>query len=270
MVIPRQNPLLVLRRKVPPSTIKTPLPTGGCLIFAIMAQKKLQRFAAIKTFENVLEYPEGMAGQWHGHFKNDHPVTLELACGKGEYAVGLGQLFPDQNFIGVDVKGNRIWVGADYSLKHRLGNVAFLRTQIHQIDRYFAPGEVDEIWITFPDPQVRISAAKRRLTHPRYLELYRKILKTDGRIHLKTDSPDLYNFTKTVIGLCGLQLLDDRDDLYHSPGVTPSLQIKTHYEGLDIAGSQRIFYLCFSLPGELPDRTADLEKLLKNSPYAQQ
>ena len=235
-----------------------------------MAQKKLQRFAAIKAFENVLEYPEGISGQWHHHFKNQHLLTLELACGKGEYAVGLGQLFPNRNFIGVDVKGNRIWVGAASALKNNLRNVAFLRTQIHQIDQYFSPGEVEEIWITFPDPQLRISKAKRRLTHPRYLELYQKILKKDGKIHLKTDSPDLYHFTKTVIGLYDLHLHDDRDDLYSDPIVTPALQIKTHYEGLDIASSQKIFYLCFSLADELPDRTEALDNLLKNSPNEKQ
>ena len=141
-----------------------------------MAQKKLQRFGEIKTFHNVLEYPENIAGKWNEHFKNNNSIVLELACGKGEYATGLAQLYPQKNFIGVDIKGNRIWVGAKYALDNKLKNVAFLRTQIHKIDTYFTKDEVAEIWITFPDPQLRISKAKKRLTHPRYIRLYKKIL----------------------------------------------------------------------------------------------
>ena len=154
----------------------------------------------------MFEYPENMAGNWSGFFKNTHPVILELACGKGEYATGLAQLHPQKNFIGVDIKGNRIWAGAKFSLDHHLTNVAFLRTQIHKIDTYFATNEVQEIWITFPDPQPRISKAKKRLVHPRFLRLYKKILRPGGKIHLKTDSPGLYNFTKTVIDLYKLDI----------------------------------------------------------------
>ena len=164
-----------------------------------MAQKKLQRFAAIKTFPNVLEYPENIAGKWNEYFKNDYRITLELACGKGEYAIGLGKLYPQKNFIGIDIKGNRIWAGAKYALDNKLNNVVFLRTQIHKIDTYFIKNEVEEIWITFPDPQLRISKANKRLTHPRYLRLYKNILKPNGNIHLKTDSPALFNFTSKVI-----------------------------------------------------------------------
>ncbi len=229
-----------------------------------MAQKKLQRFADIKTFPNVLEYPENIAGKWNAYFKNDYQITLELACGKGEYAIGLGKLYPQKNFIGVDIKGNRIWVGAKYALDHSLNNVVFLRTQIHKINTYFIKNEVDEIWITFPDPQLRISKANKRLTHPRYLRLYKNILKPNGNIHLKTDSPDLYNFTKTVIELYKLTVNLDIDDVYKQAQVSSELDIKTHYENLDIAKSKKIFYLCFSLPEILIDADDELDDILKN------
>ena len=231
----------------------------------MMAQKKLQRFSEIKTFSNVLEYPENMAGKWDIYFKNEFPISLELACGKGEYAVGLGQVYPQKNFIGVDIKGNRIWVGAKYALDNKLTNVAFLRTQIHKIDTYFTTNEVEEIWITFPDPHLRISKANKRLTHPRYLRLYKNILKADGKIHLKTDSPDLYNFTKTVIELYNLTVNLDIDDVYNQEEISPELNIKTYYESLDIAESKRVFYLCFSLPEKIIDKDNELDNILKNT-----
>lgn len=221
-----------------------------------MGQKKLIRFAEIAGFPNVLQYPQGMAGQWQHFFHNDHPLTLELACGKGEYALGLGRLYPGRNFIGIDLKGNRIWVGAKKALAENLANVAFVRSQIDKVTDYFAPAEVQEIWITFPDPQLRSSRARKRLTHPQFLRRYQQILAAGGYIHLKTDSPDLYRFTKKVIELYGLTLHEDYDDLYAVNPQHPEWQIKTHYEGLDIAGSQRIHYLCFSLPGNL-DRDKD-------------
>ncbi|MET0393050.1 MAG: tRNA (guanosine(46)-N7)-methyltransferase TrmB [Chitinophagaceae bacterium] len=224
-----------------------------------MGQKKLVRFAELETFPNVLQFPENMAGQWNHFFKNNHPITLELACGKGEYAVGLGQLHPQQNFIGIDLKGNRIWVGAKKALQQELRNVAFLRTQIDQIAGYFAPGEVKAIWITFPDPQLRLSKAKKRLTHPKFLRLYQQFLVPGGRIHLKTDSPDLYAFTKLVIGLYGCALHTDLDDVFAGKEVPAELHIKTHYEGLDIAGSNRIHYLSFSLPDQLAGKEKDDE-----------
>ena len=228
-----------------------------------MAQKKLQRFSEIKTFTNVLEYPENMAGSWNRYFSNEFPITLELACGKGEYAVGLAILYSQRNFIGVDVKGNRIWVGAKYALDNRLTNAAFLRTQIHKIDTYFNKNEIDEIWITFPDPQLRISKTNKRLTHPRYIRLYKNILKAGGKIHLKTDSPDLYNFTKTVIELYNLTINLDIDDVYNQGQISPELNIKTYYESLDIAKSKRIFYLNFSLPEIIVDKDDELDNILK-------
>jgi tRNA (guanine-N7-)-methyltransferase len=216
-----------------------------------MAQKKLIRFAEIETFANVLQYPAHIKGSWAAFFKNNNPVTLELACGKGEYAVGLGRMYPHRNFIGVDVKGNRIWKGAKTALQDGLYNVAFLRTQMDKVTAYFEKDEVQEIWITFPDPQLRLSKIKKRLTHPKFLRLYRQFLQQQGVIHLKTDSPNLYNFTKAVIELYGLELLSDMDDINALPVLAPELQIKTHYESLDIAGSNKVHYLRFRLSDNL-------------------
>ncbi len=230
-----------------------------------MGQKKLQRFSEIKGFPNVLEYPENMKGKWNGFFKNTHPIILELACGKGEYAVGLAQLHPEKNFIGVDIKGNRLWVGAKFALKNGLKNVAFLRTQIDKIGQYFLKDEVDEIWITFPDPQLRFSKAKKRLTHPKFLRLYQQILKADAKIHLKTDSPDLYFFTKKVIELYNLTLISDINNVYAEEYLTPELAIQTHYEKLDIANSNAVFYLCFTLPKNLFEDDEKLAAFLKEN-----
>ncbi len=213
-----------------------------------MAQKKLLRFEAINAFPNVLQYPSGMQGRWHSFFGNDHPLVLELACGRGEYTVGLSVMHPHQNFIGVDLKGNRIYTGARKCLEQQIPNAAFLRTHIDKIHHYFSPGEVQEIWITFPDPQLRKSRAKKRLTHPAYLRLYQQVLVPGGKIHLKTDSPDLYDFTLLVASLYGLQVHRQSDDIYGDGDPEPELAIRTYYEGLDIAGSRRIHYLCFSLP----------------------
>ena len=227
-----------------------------------MGQKKLIRFEAIKHFTNVLEYPQEMQGKWNTFFKNESPITLELACGKGEYAVGLGKMYTDRNFIGIDIKGNRIWRGAKTALDDGLGNVAFIRSHIDKVTDYFAPGEVSEIWITFPDPQLRGSRAKKRLTHPKFLRLYKKILRKDGLVNLKTDSPDLYQFTLAVINLFELELLENTDQVYTQESIKPELMIKTHYEGLDIAQSNRIHYLCFRINKELPlEKDAVLKQL---------
>ncbi len=231
-----------------------------------MAQKKLQRFADIKTFSNVLEYPADMKGKWNSFFKNDQPIVLELACGRGEYTVGLSKLFPEKNFIGVDVKGNRIYIGAKKCLEALINNAAFLRTQITLLPDYFKGQEVSEIWITFPDPQLRTSKAKKRLTHPRFLRLYQQILQPDGYIHLKTDSPKLYEFTKKVIELYKLVVVEDCNDVYaNNPGEL--LKIKTHYEALDIAGSNKIYYLKFQLPDIIPDIDEQLYIFLKETEH---
>jgi len=234
-----------------------------------MAQKKLQRFADIKTFKNVLEYPENMQGKWSSFFENENPIVLELACGRGEYTVGLSTLYPTKNIIGVDVKGNRMYIGAKKCLENNLTNAAFLRTQIELIPNYFATGEVDEIWITFPDPQLRTSKAKKRLTHPRFLRLYAQLLKQGGCVHLKTDSPKLFLFTKRVIELFDLFLVEINNDIYANKESNPALTIKTHYESLDIAQSKRIHYLQFKLTTPLTNLNDNqLQEILKNEEKA--
>jgi tRNA (guanine-N7-)-methyltransferase len=231
-----------------------------------MGQKKLIRFEELNRFKNVLQFPKDIAGKWNDFLKNGNTITLELACGKGEYTIGLAQLYSQKNFIGVDLKGNRIWVGAKKALQNKLNNVAFLRIQIDQVNEYFSKNEVAEIWITFPDPQLRLSKSKKRLTHPKFLRLYQQFLVPGGLIHLKTDSPELYQFTKLVIELYGCLLYKDWNDAYAQENVTEELKIKTHYELLDIAKSNRIYYLCFSLPDQLIGKEKDetLKQLLKN------
>ncbi|MEO5995473.1 MAG: tRNA (guanosine(46)-N7)-methyltransferase TrmB [Chitinophagaceae bacterium] len=229
-----------------------------------MGQKKLLRFEAIKAFPNVLQYPEDMSGNWKDFFKNHNDISLELACGKGEYAVQLALIHTKRNFIGVDLKGNRLYIGAKKCLERNINNAAFLRTQIDKIHTYFVKNEVKEIWITFPDPQLRNSKAKKRLTHPRFLRLYQQFLIPNGNIHLKTDSPDLYDFTKMVIEMYGLTLHEDYEDLYANTNIHNELLIKTYYETLDIAKSNKIHYLRFSLPSSgLPD----LDHLLQERIY---
>ena len=248
-----------------------------------MGQKKLIKFAAIKQYENVLENPPGMPGKWNSFFeklaigpypisldelsviKNNtttnhpaiKPLTLELACGRGEYAVGLARMFPNQNFLGLDIKGNRIWKGASIANKEGIHNVAFVRTQIDQITNYFDTNEVAEIWVTFPDPQLRLSKAKKRLTHPKFLRLYQQFLQPGGIVHLKTDSPNLYLFTKTVIELFELTVITATDNLYETAFMqsdqwNEKLSIKTYYEGLNIASSNRIHYIQFKIDKDLP------------------
>ncbi len=251
-----------------------------------MGQKKLIKFAAIKAYENVLEYPQDMPGKWNAFFTelekgstniqtenlsidtHTKPLVLELACGRGEYAVGLGRMFPEQHFIGLDIKGNRIWKGASIANKEGLKNIAFVRTQIDQVSNYFAKDEVSEIWITFPDPQLRWSKAKKRLTHPKFLRLYQQFLKKSdtpsktGIVHLKTDSPNLYQFTLKVIELYGLNLLYKTDHLYAEPIIDPRCLIKTYYEGKDIAQSNQIHYIQFTLDKDLP---VELDEVLKEA-----
>lgn len=230
-----------------------------------MGQKKLQRFAEIKDFPNVFEFDKSKKGHWSESFGNSNPITLELACGKGEYALGLGRMYPQKNFIGVDIKGNRIWRGAKTALEEKLNNVAFLRTEVDQLMDYFDKGEVNEIWITFPDPQLRFSKIKKRLTHPKFLRIYQVIISHNGELHLKTDSPVLYQFTKTVINFYQLQLLIDDNNA--SASQNPELKIKTHYESLDIAKSNRVYYLKFLVNKDLPKEYEEkLKQTLNEQP----
>ncbi len=222
-----------------------------------MGHKKLIRFRAIETFPNVLQYPENMKGNWKDFFKNDNPVTLELACGKGEYSVNLGREHKDRNFIGVDIKGNRIYNGAKIALTEGLNNVAFLRIHIGQIRDYFADGEVSEIWIIFPDPFLRESRAKNRLTHTRFLALYQHILKPGGRINLKTDSKELYDFTLEMIAEHNCHIQENIVDIYGKGKATGPLAIQTFYEKMHLAEGRTIYYIAFTLPEatiELPER----------------
>jgi tRNA (guanine-N7-)-methyltransferase len=236
-----------------------------------MGQKKLLRFEAIGHFANVLQYPEGMPGKWKDFFKNENPITLELACGKGEYTVGMAALYRERNFIGVDLKGNRIYAGALEGLKNNIRNAAFLRTHIDKIDGYFLPAEISEIWITFPDPQLRTSRAKKRLTHPRYLRIYQNILKPGGFVHLKTDSPALFYFTKLVADLYGITILDSSEDLYARQENPAEMLIKTHYEKLDIAASNKIYYIKLGLPEiQIPMPDLKFQQLLKQIENAEQ
>jgi tRNA (guanine-N7-)-methyltransferase len=237
-------------------------------------KRKLQRFAENETFPHVFQpkvvYPPvdfELKGRWHEKFfQNKNPIVLELGCGRGEYTVQMAELFPEKNFIGIDWKGARLWRGAKTSHVQQMKNVAFLRVLIQNINYYFGKDEVSEIWITFPDPQLRISKSKKRLTHPKFLRLYYQVLKPYGKIHLKTDSPDLYQFTKKVIDMYGCRLHKDIDDVYAEPGIPPDLRIITHYESLDIAQSKKVHYLCFSLPEIFPSKEMDiaLQQFLKD------
>lgn len=217
---------------------------------------KLEKFADFKSFNNCYELffeqlPQGfpLKGQWHKTvFKNNNPIVVELGCGRGEYTIGLAEHHHEKNFIGVDIKGNRIWTGAKHALDHDLNHVAFLRTRIDFIDYCFAEGEVSEIWITFPDPQPQKTRERKRLTNPKYfLNRYKKILKPGGLVHLKTDSTSFYEYTLGVIQEEKLNLLFSTNDLYNNcPSDREELtRIKTYYEDLFTKKGERIKYLCF-------------------------
>lgn len=214
-----------------------------------MGKDKLKRFAEIDTFSNVLQLDAGKAykGKWsNDFFKNDKPLVLELACGKGEYTVNLATMFPDKNFIGIDYKGNRIWRGAKTALEEGVNNVGFLRIQIETLLDYFADDEVDEIWITFPDPQPQISREKKRLTSSRFLDMYKPIVRPGGFINLKTDNDGLHAYTAEKIEETGLNLHAKTEDLYHSEFDNEVLSIKTYYEKKYLKVNKNINYLKFS------------------------
>lgn len=237
-----------------------------------MGKNKLAKFADMATYPHVFEAPGvavdktpfEMRGQWHEKFfNNDNPIVLELGCGRGEYTVGLARLFPDKNFIGVDIKGARMWTGATESLNEGMKNVAFLRTHIEFIDRFFAPGEVAEIWLTFSDPQMK--KVTKRLTSTFFLERYRRFLVNDGLVHLKTDSNFLFTYTNYVVDENKLPVLFRTDDLYHTLSVEKDeevqriLGIQTYYEQQWIARGLNIKYLKFQLPTEGELREPDVE-----------
>lgn len=225
-------------------------------------RNKLQKFAEILQMPHVYENfdprrPEliGAGGQsverrgrWAAaHFGNDHPITLELACGRGEYTVDLARQYPDRNFIGVDIKGARIWKGASIARDEGLTNAAFLRTRIEIISLFFAPGEVDEIWITFPDPFLKKGKENRRLTAARYLRQYRRILRPGGLLHLKTDSRELYDWTlETFADQPAVDVRYHDHDIYARPLPTPELATETYYEKLHKGQGKTITYVQFS------------------------
>lgn len=217
-----------------------------------MAKNKLQKFADMATYKHVFQYPfavlreQGfdMRGKWNEvFFHNNNPIVLELGCGKGEYAVGLARRYPDKNFIGVDIKGARMWTGASEALNDGIENVAFLRTNIELITHFFAEGEVSEIWITFPDPQMK--KTRKRLTSTRMIELYREILAPNGIIHLKSDSPFLYTYTRAMVQENRFPVLVDTDDLYNSGIDDDILGIKTFYEQQWLERGKSIKYIKF-------------------------
>lgn len=218
---------------------------------------KLQKFAEFDTFANCSFLPfenikEGHPnrGKWRSaYFKNQNPIVVELGCGRGEYTIGLALNNREKNYIGVDIKGNRIWTGAKYATEHHMQNVAFIRTRIDFIEYCFAQGEADEIWLTFPDPQPQKTRARKRLTHPLFLDRYKKILKPGGFVHLKTDSTSFYEYTLEVIGEKSLPLIYSTSDLYaHNPsGQAELTHIKTRYEQMFTEKGEKIKYCCFRL-----------------------
>ncbi len=224
-------------------------------IFFQLAKNKLKKFAELKTLAHVIEPPIDepnksfdLKGQWRRcFFKNENPITLELGCGRGEYTVALAKKFPQKIFIGIDVKGSRIWSGAKETKENKLTNVGFLRTRIDLIQKYFSKNEIDEIWITFPDPQLKRSRLKKRLTHPKFLNLYNQILKPNSVIHLKTDSQFFHGFTLGVIAGEGHILQDSTNDLYASEVQRDDLDIKTYYEKIFLKKGMSITYLKFIL-----------------------
>ncbi len=211
-----------------------------------MGKDKLRKFAEVATFPNVVQLDAGkpFKGKWASDFfKNDKPLILELACGKGEYTVNLAKLFPEKNFIGIDYKGNRIWRGAKTAIEEGISNVGFIRIQIETILEYFAEAEISEIWITFPDPQPQESREKKRLTNPAFLERYKHILVPEGIMHLKTDNDGFYAYTVEQIELQNLPKLKETTDLYHSDLVDEVLSIKTYYEKKYLAVDKNINYV---------------------------
>lgn len=220
-----------------------------------MGKNKLKKFREMEQLDRVYQFPFGalqgkecqLKGRWNAEvFGNDNPIVLELGCGKGEYTVGMARHYRDKNFIGIDVKGARMWSGARIANDENITNAAFLRTNIELLPLFFAPGEVSEIWITFPDPQMK--KVRKRLTSTRFMELYRQIMVPDGLVHLKTDSPFLYTYTDAMTAHNGLTPLKNFSDLYSSEDAdSPILRIRTHYEQQWLQRGLTIKYIVFPL-----------------------
>lgn len=232
-----------------------------------MGKNKLKKFADMEQMSCVFQYPFGvlresgfpLRGRWNEeYFRNSGPIVLELGCGKGEYTVGLARRYPEKNFIGIDIKGARMWTGARAATEEELANAAFLRTNIELLPHFFAPGEVSEIWITFPDPQMK--KVRKRLTSTTFLNIYRQVMAPGGMIRLKTDSPFLFTYTRLMAELNGIVPETITDDLYHSGAADDILQIRTFYEQQWLDRGLTIKYIAFPLPmgGALEEPTDEI------------
>ena len=220
-----------------------------------MGKNKLRKFSEMENFENVIQ-PEtyhltddiSLKGKWNtDFFKNENPIVLELGCGKGEYSVSLAERYPEKNFIGIDIKGNRMWKGATDSIRMGLENIAFLRIRIENIEKCFSENEISEIWITFPDPQIKKRREKKRLTHPVFLKKYSSFLQIEGIINLKTDSQFLYGYTLGIIEGHKHKLLDCVEDIYGVHQLRQDMDVKTHYEKIYLEKETPITYTKFRL-----------------------
>ena len=223
--------------------------------------KELETFDRVfqPSFEEVFQKDYPLKGRWNREvFHNEHPLVLELGCGKGEYVLGLARLHPERNYMGLDIKGARIWKGARTAHEEKIVNVAFLRTRIDFIQSFFARDEVEEIWITFPDPQLKRRRRKKRLTGSIFLNRYRDLLVDGGHIHLKTDNAELYGYTRDLLRNNHLPLVRLTEDLYRSGWKDESVTIRTYYESRFLAEGSPIYYIQFRLPSageikEIPD-----------------
>lgn len=220
------------------------------------SKNKLKRFKENETFGNVVqptrdqlvngEFP--LKGNWNGFFGNDNPIVLELGCGKGEYTVGLAERYPDKNFIGIDIKGARFWRGAKSATHSEMKNVGFIRTQIELVEYAFAENEVDEIWITFPDPQIKYKRTKHRMTNATFLDRYKKILKPGGLIHLKTDSEFMHGYTLGLLHGLGHEVLYANHNIYRNEGAPAEVTgIQTFYESQYLEVNKAITYIRFRI-----------------------
>ncbi len=213
-----------------------------------MGKNKLKHFAEMETFTNVFQKATAMKGKWNeAFFQNKNPITLELGCGKGEYSLALARLYPERNFIGIDIKGARIWRGAKTALEEGLKNVCFLRAQIDHLPEYFEPNSVDEIWLTFSDPHPPLHEAKKRLTSQKFISIYSQVLKQDGIIHLKTDSIILYEYTLEIIEELKLKTIYHSADIYSGELYDKILEAKTYYENIHLKLGKTIKYVKFGL-----------------------
>jgi tRNA (guanine-N7-)-methyltransferase len=221
-----------------------------------LGKNKIKKFAEMKSFGNVFQPGFGeifrdayyLKGKWRkSYFRNDNPVILELGCGKGDYTVRLAEQYPSLNLIGMDIKGARIWTGARYAIDNNLKNVAFIRARIEFVTSFFAKNEINEIWLTFPDPQLKTRRNKKRLTGSLFLEMYRQFLIDGGAIHLKTDNKDLFEYTRTLVLHNRFRLINATEDLYRSDITGAPRDIRTYYENQFLEKGMDIFYLSFSL-----------------------